>query len=142
VKCKHFLIEQLVPPEISSARGDGAWELLDSAALISLDQLVDAFGRMTVNNWHTGGNFRESGLRLPGTRTGAVFSQHKYGRAFDIKPIDVKPQFIYAEILKDPKRFPFITTLEDISATSTPSGGWVHFDTRNNPAPGIRIVKP
>jgi len=138
MKCKHFLLEQLVPPEIYNSRGESAWELLDTNALLTLDQLADAFGRITVNNWHTGGQFKESGLRLWATKTGAAFSQHKYGRGFDCKPLDVTPQFMYAEILKNPARFPFITVLEDISATPT----WLHFDCRNTATTGIKIVKP
>jgi len=142
VKCKHFIVEQLVPPEIHSSRGESAWELLDSNLLVTLDQLFEFFGPITVNNWHTGGSYKESGLRLWATKTGAAFSQHKYGRAADCKPIKVTPQFMYAEILKNPSRFPLLTTMEDIASTSALGGGWVHLDVRNNSVPGIRIVKP
>ena len=138
MKCKHFLIEQLVGPDIHSARGESAWELLDANLLTTLDQLYEVFGPITINNWHTGGNFKESGLRSFTTKTGAALSQHKYGRAADCKPVKVTPQFMYAEILKDPSRFPLLTTMEDIASTPT----WVHCDVRNNGAPGIRIVKP
>lgn len=138
MKSRHFLLQQLVPPEVFNSRGESAWELLDSNLLITLDQLYDDFGPMTVNNWHTGGSFKESGLRLFSTTTGAAFSQHKYGRAADCKPRDIPCADMYKAILAAPNKFPLLTTVEDIVSTPT----WVHIDMRNNSTPGIRIVKP
>ncbi len=136
--CKHFLLQQLVPPTTFEALGDKAWELLDPALLTTLDQLYEAFGPMTVNNWHTGGKFKESGLRDPNTATGAPRSQHKIGKAADCKPLRITPQAMYAAILSDPSKFPLLTTLENIESTPT----WVHVDVRPATQTGIRIVNP
>ena len=138
MKCKHFIIQQLVPPEIYTSRGEGAWELLDSNLLIVLDQLYETFGRITINNWHSGGQYKESGLRLWASTTGAAFSQHKYGRAADCKPLDITVKQLYEGIIANQAQFPLLTTLENNAATPT----WVHVDVRNNQTAGIRIVNP
>lgn len=135
---EHFALHELVPPEILRSRGDAGWELLDPGALVTLDALRTQFGSLTVNNYEWGGRYRESGLRSAESRTGARYSQHKYGRAFDCKFKRATPQEVYAYILATPEQFPHLTTLEDIEATPT----WLHFDTRNNATPGIRVVRP
>lgn len=135
---EHFVIEELVPPDVFQARGQGAWELLDPRILMSADAMRKRFGAIVVNNWHKGGAFEESGFRGSTTATGARYSQHKYGRALDCKPRDASPREVFEYILAHPDEFPYVTTLEDIEATPT----WVHIDCRNNPSAGIRIVKP
>lgn len=135
---ENFILQELVAPEIYKARGDAAWELLDSRALLTLQQLRKQFGPTTVNSWHAGGHFSESGLRVFSSTTGAVYSQHKYGRAFDCKFKQVTPQEAYEFILLNGTEFPFLTTLEEIGFTST----WLHFDVRLNTSDRIRIVKP
>jgi hypothetical protein len=141
--CKHFLIQQLVPPTVFEALGEKAWDLLDPHLLTTIDQLYEYFGPMTINNWATGGKFKESGFREQNTTTGAPNSMHKKGKAADCKPVKCSPQFMYAEILKDPSRFPLLTTMENITATTTgPATGWVHVDVRPATQTGIRIVNP
>lgn len=138
MKTSSFDLRELVPPEVYTERGDAAWELLDPRALQTLDAIRGAVGPITVNNWHTGGPYKESGLRTPHCATYKPYSQHTFGRAFDMKSARLTPQELHAYIIAHPDLFPLITTLENITATPT----WVHFDVRNNPSPGIRIVNP
>lgn len=135
---RHFQLYELIPPEIFEARGEAAWELLDTRLLVVLDRIRDFFGPVRVNDWYWGGNYRESGLRAADSRTGARYSQHKYGRAADLKFAQTTPQEVYARILAEPEDFPGLTTLEHIEATPS----WLHVDVRNNPQPGIRVVRP
>jgi hypothetical protein len=137
-RCKYFKIQELVTPEIYKARGDAAWQLLQAPALRSLDLLREQFGVCTVNNWAAGGTYRESGLREFGTKTGAPYSQHKYGAAFDCKFRSATPQEIFAWVLEYSQAFPEITTVEDVAATPT----WFHFDVRNHNRAGIWVVTP
>lgn len=137
---KYFLAQELVTPDVYGLRKERSYELFDGAALDSLIALREKFGPITVNNWHAGGTYKESGLRDPLTKTGALFSQHKFGRAFDCKFHGVTVQEVFDFIIKHHNEFPYITTLEDIKFTAP--GGWLHFDTRNNQAKGIRIVRP
>jgi hypothetical protein len=138
VRCKYFAIEELVPPEVHSLLGDQAWDLFDPSALLTLDALREEFGPLRINNWHIGGTYKESGYRLSTSPTGAPQSKHKLGQAFDLKPSRITPRELYDGILATPKRWPLLTTLENIEHTPT----WVHFDVRANPSEGIRIVNP
>lgn len=135
---KHYVIQELVPPEIYRERGDASWELLDGAMLVTADALRDYFGPIIINNWHTGGPLSECGFCSSGSNVHAKLSQHKFGRANDSHPVKVTPQEMHAAILKNRDKFPYITVMEDIEYTK----GWVHFDTRNIIAPEIVIVKP
>lgn len=134
----HFQLQELVDPQIYEDRGERAWELLRPTALITLDQLRNVFGPIIVNDWHKGGTYKESGLRRQDTTTGAKWSIHRYGGAFDCKPkaCTVKDMFDY--ILAHSEEFPHLTTLEDIKATPT----WLHFDDRNHNHGGIWVVNP
>jgi hypothetical protein len=133
-----FTLAELVPPDIYAALGDRAWELLDPMALMSLQSIRNKFGPIVVNNWRDGGAYKESGLRSATSATGAKFSQHRYGRAFDCKSTSVSPQEMCDFILKSRKDFPYITCIENPEATPT----WLHFDTRNHQRDGIWIVNP
>lgn len=135
---KNFVLQELVALDIYEAFGERCWELLDPRALITLQQLRDAFGPITINNWHIGGSYRESGLRSPMTKTGAKYSQHKYGRAFDCKIHGVTPREARAYVLNHLDRFPYLTVIENTDFTPT----WFHFDTRSHTRPGVWIVNP
>jgi hypothetical protein len=142
MRCKYFGVQELVPPEIYRERGERAWELLDDRLLLTLDAARSYFGSIVVNDWSWGGGYKESGLRALNSPTGGRLSQHRFGRAADLKPQKVTVQEMYAAILAKPERFPHLTTLEDIFYTVTPRGSWLHMDCRNNPTPGLRIIKP
>jgi hypothetical protein len=133
-----FIIQELVPPDIYAALGERAWELLDSRALETLQQLRNTFGSLIVNNWHKAGAYKESGLRSFTTSTGAKFSQHKYGRAFDCKFKGATPREVASYVLKRATEFPYLTTIENPDATPT----WFHFDVRNHSKEGIWVVNP
>lgn len=137
-RCKYFVIQEWVTPEIYKQWGQRAWEFLDSGILITADQLHERFGPVTINNWHTGGEFHESGLRNFDTPTGAKMSQHKFGRAGDFKFKNTTPLGAASVIMAQPAAFPFLTTLEDWTKTVT----WLHGDTRNTDQAGIWVVQP
>jgi len=103
-----------------------------------LDALREKFGPIVVNNWHSGGRFKDSGLRHPTSKVGAKASAHKQGKAFDCKFISAKLSDVHAFILKHPDQFPKIKRLECLTATPT----WLHFDTRETGRPGIHVFKP
>lgn len=133
-----FIIQELVPPDTYSALGERAWELLDSCALMTLQALRNKFGPLIVNNWHSGGSYRESGLRSFTSPTGARYSQHRFGRAFDCKFKNRVPAEVADYVLKHAAEFPHLTTIENPDATPT----WFHFDVRNHDKTGIWIVNP
>lgn len=134
----NFILQELVPPEIYEARGERAWEFLNPLGLMSLQSVRDKFGPVTVNNWHVGGVYKESGLRSFGTSTGALYSMHRFGSAYDCKSASVTPKEMCEYILKNRKDFPMITAIENPAVTE----GWLHIDCRNHPREDIWIVNP
>lgn len=142
---RFFTLRELVDPSIYSARGNACWQLLDPDILRAADWLRGIFGPITVNNSYLGGRYSESGLRRWDTTVGATYSQHKFGRALDLKfKAPVTPQQVYAHIManQNEARANGITTVEDINRTPT----WLHIDCRNWAAlnlPGVvHVVQP
>lgn len=88
--CKYFKIKELVPYDIYINHKHEAWKLwmaLDIRSLLTADmirELVDT--SIIINSRNYGGKqFDNSGMRLKNSNVGAKFSQHKFGRANDLK---------------------------------------------------------
>lgn len=137
---KNFSTQELVCPEAYELFGDQAIMFLDPKLVNLVQFLREQFGPTVVNNWHVGGQYKESGFRMPTTKTGGKLSQHKFGRAADLKFTDTTPQEVYAQIMASPQRFlnMGLACMEDINHTPT----WLHVDVRWHTKGGILIVKP
>lgn len=123
-KCKHFKLEELVPPSIFRDYGERAWQFLDERALKMLDKLRAKFGKITVNDWEWGGTNKYRGFRPHYCTIGATQSQHRFGRGFDCIFEDTTAEEVRKYIMENPKEFRFINSMEvDVS--------WLHFDVRN-----------
>ncbi len=123
-KCQNFKIQELVPRHVYDDRGEKAWELFDERALITLDTLHDKYGTMIINNWLWGGGRQWSGLRTHESPYGTQYSQHRFGRAFDVIFKNYPAELVRQDVLFHPDWFPLIASLElDVS--------WFHFDVRN-----------
>lgn len=126
-RCEHFKIYELVPREYYEGYSEHKlWLLFDDRALKTLDALRNQYGRITINTWKSGGQYNESGLRSAGTETGAVFSQHKFGRAFDAKFKDAPVGVVRKDCID--KRYDCFLLVSAIELGVK----WFHFDTRNN----------
>lgn len=134
--CRHFAIQELVPRETYDARGQRAWELLDSRILKMIDLIRDDFGPVIVNNWNSGGSLQYRGFRPHDATVGARLSQHRYGRAIDFHTPDTPLEEVYKAVLSG--KYWQITTVEDIEHTPT----WLHIDCRNHRGEGVKVVKP
>ena len=141
---KYFALNELVPPDVIQARGEQAWQLMDERILRGADWLREKFGPCVINGKFNGKGFSESGLRNPLTTTGARWSQHKFGRAVDMKFLKVNVKEVYDYILANQPeaRANGITCVENINATPS----WLHCDCRllpeTFPANGILVVNP
>jgi len=147
-KCEHFIIQELVDPKTYKERGEKAWKLFDPLLLMGIDILRDKWGPCTINDWFWGGKFKWSGLRTKDCKIGAVYSDHRFAQAFDLKFENATPKEIRDWIKSEIKRkffatknkktsYPlghFITAVE----LSTPS--WTHVARRN--VKGIEWIKP
>ena len=124
-KCKHFKIEELVSQATLAYLGEEAcWKLFDERALMMLDKLRETFGPATVNDWIFGGKHDSRGFRAPNDPDGARYSDHRFGRAFDVIFQKKSAKDVRAYIIAHKEDFPFITCIED-------GVSWLHFSCRN-----------
>lgn len=132
---KNFIIQEFVAEDIYKRFGSSSIWFIDKRIVELAQFLRDNFGKpVYINNWHKGGVRDESGYRLPNTSTGAEFSQHKFGRAIDLRIKDYTSEEI-RQYIRDV--FPALlemglTTIEK----NTPT--WVHIDCRET---GTDVLK-
>lgn len=124
---KNFSIKELIPPDIYAARGDAAAQLIDIRIVNVAQWLRDQTGKsITINNWSSGGSFKESGLRNFETSTGAKWSQHKYGRALDLKVEGMDAETV-RKLIRD--NWNTLKTI-GLSCIEKDTPTWVHIDCR------------
>ena len=134
----NFEIYELVDKNTWGQFGSRAWMFLDINALQGLAALrLDLNKPITINNYAMGGNLQFRGFRPPNATVGASFSQHRFGRAFDINVKGMTPQEVYNYIVKNYQKFG-ITTIENIQHTPT----WTHIDWRYTGQKELLIVNP
>ena len=123
---EHFSIKELVDKQTYSDRGERAIELLDPYMLWTIDRLRERYGSITINNWSFGGQYQFSGFRPKNCSIGALYSQHRLGKAFDLKFKNYTPEQIRSQIKvnKDEDDFKYISCVELETKT------WVHIDSR------------
>ena len=127
-----FAIQELVPEQqysLYQKHPEKLFMLFDVAALRTLDALRRRYGSIVVNNWHAGGAFHNSGWRPWECSEGAALSQHKFGRAFDCKFVQVTAEEVRRDLVAAPEReeFSLIHRIEAFDGMS-----WFHFDTGNH----------
>lgn len=138
----NFFLDEFIDPSTYASRGEKSLSLMDHRIIVFAQWLRETLGKpITINNWATGGQYRESGLRTFNTNTGAKWSQHKYGRAIDIKCKDATPNQIFA-ILKAHESYliqsQICTTIENLEFSKT----WIHCDCRFTGKNEFLIVNP
>ncbi len=138
---RFFSIKELVDPDTYHKFGDASIQFLRPEALKMLDGVREFLGvPCKVNDWHQKGQFSLSGLRPFTSSVGAPYSAHRFGCAFDLKPIGITIQAAYAKIngAKDDPRVKAIRRIEDISFTPS----WLHVDTFEHSGDRFILVKP
>lgn len=125
---RHYRIEELVPKNVFEAHkheGDRLWLIFDNRVIWTADALRKRYGKMEVNTWLWDGPHQYRGFRPWDSTTGAVLSQHKFGRALDEVPQEVTVEEIRKDIFEHPDwdEFKFIRAVE----IEIP---WLHFDVR------------
>lgn len=133
-----FELEELVDKPYIDRFGGQCIGLLDMSLTRCIDRLRKAVGPLTINDWHKGGRFRESGGRTPYTPTGAKFSMHRFLMAYDLKPQAITVAELYNHIVHYQTLYPEIRRIEN--PEKTPS--WLHVDSFNHSSDGILIIQP
>ena len=133
---KDFDIREFVPEEIWNKFGANSIWFIDKRCIEFAQWVRDLTGKsVTINNWHTGGQYKDSGYRMPDTETGALFSQHKLGNAIDIKIDGFSGEQLRDLMAKNKQQFlKYMTTIE--LGTKT----WLHVDCRQTNLDDIYLV--
>jgi hypothetical protein len=121
---KHFRPEEFVPPQVFADLKERSLLVMDYRILKTAEAVRTFFGAsVTICNWVWGGKRTLSGFRPPETSLGALYSQHKFGRAIDCIIRGVPAQEAREAISSHRERFPYVTVVErDVS--------WLHVDCR------------
>ena len=130
---KNFHIKELVHPDIYGKWGDASINFLSCHAPKMLQRIRDHLGQpITINNWHVGGGYQNSGLRLPRGDVGASLSAHRFGCAFDLKFAGISTDEVYSHIMGNQDLYNYITRIEHIEATRSKYGSlgrdWLHIE--------------
>lgn len=143
---EHFDAREFIDPVTWSELGEKAIEKLDKKIPPIVELLRSKTGNkgVVINNYHVGGQYKESGTRRMETKTGAAKSAHKMNpicRAVDCKVVGMTAAQVWEIILNNEKEFydMGVRQMEDISFTPT----WIHLATRgaDNPQHKIQIIK-
>lgn len=138
----NFYLDEFVCPGIYSQYGSRSVYFLDARIVTGMQFIREQIGKpIHINNWWDGGPLDERGLREFKTKTGAKFSQHKFGRAVDSNIVGTSVKDYFEFVMKHEKYLienQLITTIENISFTKT----WLHCDCRYTGLDHILIVNP
>ena len=138
---EHFVIQEFVPKEIyNDFKNNSTWFINPNIVVVCEWLRVTLNKPITINNWHTGGNYNLSGYRTPTESTGAKLSQHKRGDAADIKVSGMSPKEVLRFIQANWKelRDLGLSTVENPDFTPT----WLHIDCRWTDLDTLLIVNP
>ncbi len=142
---KRFRAYEFVPPEIHEALGARSLSyVMDVRTLITADQLRTFFGvPIIINDWYWKREqgvarkdwLTQRGYRLPKSKVGAKYSQHRFGRALDCTLIGISPTEARDVVVNHPAQFPYVTRVED-------AVNWLHVDCANIFHHGIKLFQP
>ena len=140
---KYFDCREFVDARTWGVLGVKAAWLIDPKIVAICDLIREKTGvPVTVNDWHMCGNYDSSGYRAIWDNTGGKLSQHRCGRAADVKVKGLIPLRVFQIIQANKAEFEAagLTTMEDLRYTPT----WCHLDCRPRleDKTGILIVKP
>ena len=136
----NFHLHELIDKATYEKWGAFSQRFLDKDTVLLLQFFRERYGSTTVNNWYQGGNLQFRGFRPPNCSVGGSYSQHKFGRGFDINCVKATPDEIREDIIKNQSLFmdKGLTRIEDGAFAPT----WLHFDTAWTASSKIDIVKP
>lgn len=122
---KNFYADEFLHPEETDI------SKIDKRLIDIAQYIRDTTGLpVTINNYATGGQYKESGLRSATTTTGAKKSAHKEGKAIDVKisGLSGKMMYLWAKEHQEELYALGVRQIEHYSLTPT----WLHLSTRGH----------
>lgn len=136
----NFYLQEFIDPDTYKRFGNSSIWFIDRK-IINLAQFIrERLGKpCTINNWSSGGKYQYSGFDPPGGfRKATSLSQHRFGRAMDLKVKGISPDEVREELITNfeiYERFG-LGAIEDGAFAPT----WCHIDVRESKE--LLIVKP
>lgn len=141
---EHFILQEFVPKFIFDKWGEKSIQFIDFRIVLFAELLRQNMEQpIIINNWHKVGTYQESGLRAFTSKTGASMSQHKFGRAIDVKLLNNSGNIIdkhSGAILRTHVFENYALYKHLITTTEADTGSWAHFDCRYTGIDNILIV--
>ena len=138
----NFYLQEFVDEGTYKQWGDSSIWFVDPRIIILAQFIRERLGKpCTINNWHGGGQYQYSGFDPPGGyRKATSLSQHRFGRAIDVKIKGMTADEVREDIIGSWEiyRKAGMTTIED--GAYAPS--WCHIDIRTTGMDDLKIVKP
>jgi len=127
----NFKPQDFINPTTYAKLGDASIDLIDHKLIVLADFIYEDTGlKPYINNWHEGGQYKESGLRDKDSKTGAPKSTHKLGKGMDLKIKGWSGKEWYEYVKKNFKKLYELglRRIEDKSIATT----WCHMDTKEH----------
>jgi hypothetical protein len=124
---KNFKLDEFIHPDIYNIYKSQSIKFIDVRLITIAQEIREDLGLpLTINTWYNGGGFKNSGLRKFDSTTGAKMSQHKFGRAIDLKCSKCDALKIAEVILNNKEKYLKLGVgrLENPAITKT----WLHVD--------------
>ena len=126
---EHFILQEFVPKGIWEKYSEKSIWFIDKKIVTIAEFFRNRYGKsITINDWFWGGKRNEAGLRYWNTGTGASMSQHKFGRADDLKWL--KDSMNMNEIRQDIKDWESEFLEAGVTTIEEGTDSWIHADTR------------
>ncbi len=135
---KDFTLAEFVHPEILDRWGAKSLWFIDPKIFTIAQAFRDRFNRpVTINDWIIGGEYINSGLRQFNCKIGTTLSQHKFGRAIDIKIKGIDP----LEVQHDIRNFAYYYQMAGLTAIEDSTPTWTHADCRQTNSSEIFLIQ-
>lgn len=137
----NFKLHEFIDPDTFQLFGNKAIWFIDPRLIAVVQRIRELLGvSVTINNWATGGSYKLSGFRPPASKTGAKYSQHRFGRGADLKAKGLTPDQVLQVINYNWAELNALglTTVEGTAHTPT----WLHIDLRVTDGDELLIVNP
>ena len=137
----NFRLEEFIDPDTFKKYGESSIWFIDPRIVTLAQSMRDRLGKpCTINSWSGGGQYQYSGFRPPQCSIGAKLSQHRFGRAIDLKVSGMTADEVRDDIIGnfDIYKKAGLTTIEDGAYAPT----WCHIDIRDTGLDTLKIVKP
>ena len=134
---QNFSLSEFIDRDTYKRFGDSSIWFIDQRIIHIAQLLRDRVDLpITIN----GGQYNWSGFRSPSCTLGAKLSQHRFGRAIDVKVKGMTPVEVGEEIEENFEIYKKagLTTIENVEHTKT----WNHLDVRWTNQDKLKIVNP